>query len=214
MINNFDNVRQLIESYIEGHKITGVDIVTQLHESSINDEDKKNISYVYSGSKNLDVIDMDLIAKDVYKQVKDSKEKPINTADAFLVDNGNEWFFIEFKDTEIKADKKSLKDNIIKKAYANWYMLLDILYEMRDKESSVNFDYNNPMVFAKNNVTYIVVCSCDKNPNVYKQIKSCQYSNENYTPVFMQRLKDYLFKDAYIYTDDYFERLFVNKFVY
>lgn len=123
--------------------------------------------------------------------------------------------FIEFKDSEIRADNSGLKNNVLKKAYSNWYMMLDVLYYMNCKGMPYNgFDYNNPMEFAKNHVYYILVCNEQKNPRAYQQIKNRDLLGEKYTPPFMQRLKDYLFKDAYIYTNTFFERKFVHRFTY
>ena len=210
---NYIGIKKLLKSYGEKYGITGVNVVTSLHDASINKAVLNNPCYVYDSKHDMEVIDMDAIAKDIYKVAKKAEGNPVNTADAFVIKQNNEWCFIEFKDTTIVADKKSLKDNIIKKAYANWYMLLDILYDMKNLCEEVDFNYINPVDFARKHVVYIVVCSCNKNPNVYTQIKNNSYSNQNYTPIFMQKLKDYLFKDAYIYTEDFFEREFVRKFL-
>lgn len=213
-ISNFDKIKNIIEAYIEKYSIQNVSIISNLHNVSKNNADPKNVKYVYDDKQDFDVIDMDIIAEKVYKIAKDMKGDPINTADAFLIKSSNEWFFIEFKDTEIKAKNQSLKNNIIKKAYANWYMLLDILYDMKDLSNEIDFDFNSPIRFAQNNVYYIVVCSSKDNPNVSKQIINNRYFGQNYTPEFMQKLKGYLFKDAYIYTEEEFKIHFVRNFAY
>lgn len=212
--NNYNNIKRLLDSYAMKYGVSDVNVITNLHEASINN-DKRNSEkprYVYNSEYDMEVIDMDVIARDIYKVARGVKGEPVNTADAFIVKQNNEWYFIEFKDRKIEAGNKSMRDNIIKKAYANLYMLLDILYDMRISSGKVNFDFYNPVDFVKNHVIYIVVCSSDKNPHVYEQIKNNSYLKQNYTPVFMQRLKDYLFKDAYIFTEDFFERNFVRKF--
>ena len=141
--------------------------------------------------------------------------KYINTADAFLINKDNNWFFIEFKDSEIKATKDSLKNNVLKKAYSNWYMLLDMLYSTNGRDDAyLDFAYFNPVEFAKQHVYYILVCSTDKNPNIYTQVKNHDLIGEKYTPEFMLRLKDYLFRDAYVYTEEFLERRFVEEFSY
>lgn len=77
---------------------------------------------------------------------------------------------------------------------------MDILYEMKDSDFRFSkFDFDNPILFAQGHIHYILVCSTVKNPTVYTQIKNHALVNSVYTPPFMQRLKDYLFKDAYIY---------------
>lgn len=215
-MNNFETFHDIVDKYLKNHGVS-LGIITNLHDASINDADKKNIRYVYNGAKDLDVVDMDKIAKKGYKIIKgaDGKDNIINTADAFLVNKEDEWFFVEFKDAEVKADNSSLKNSVLKKAYSNWYMLLDVLYLMREKgEIYSKFNFDNPIQFAKEHVHYILVCSEDKNYNTYMQIKNNSLQGKRYTPLFMQRLKDYLFKDAYVYTEQFFEREFVNQFAY
>lgn len=194
-----------------------MEIVSNLHDTSLNDANKSEKNYVYNGDKNLAVIDMDLIAKDGYRIIKHAsgKDNIINTVDAFIINKANEWFFIEFKDSEIKAENSGLKNNVIKKAYSNWYMLLDILYFMAGNSSFYHqFSLENPIKFAKEHIYYILVCSTEKNPLIYEQLKSHELIGEKYTPPFMQRLKDYMFKDAYVYTESFFERKFVKNFIY
>lgn len=218
MKNNFDKFAQLVNSYLLQYNVN-VDILSKLHETS---KSKPNsclpIIYVYNGKQELDVIDMDFIARNGYKNIKKPTEvieNPINTADAFLINSNNDWYLIEFKDSTIKSDKQGLKDNILKKAYSNWYMILDILYEMKNSEVAyTDFYYDNPMQFAREHVSYILVCSTEKNPLIYKLIKECELSKSTYTPPFMSRLRGYLFKDAFVFTEDFLERKFVRNFVY
>ena len=161
---------------------------------------------------------MDFIARNCYKIIKKPNnldEHPVNSVDAFLINFNNDWYFIEFKDATIRNDSNTLKNNIIKKAYSNWYMLMEILYEMKDTEFKYSgFEFSNPVNFAQNHVYYILVCSLSKNPSMYKLIKGCELANSKYTPPFMNRIKGYLFKDAYAYTEDFLERKFVNGFRY
>ncbi len=215
-MNNFDKMMEMITKY---HLNNGINknIISCLHDTSKSDPGTL-VTYVYNGSNDLNVIDMDTIAKYCYKKIKkpqDLKEDPINTVDAFLINHNNDWYFIEFKDSPIHGDSKSLKNNIIKKAYSSWYMLMDMLYEMKDKESGYhNFDFNNPIKFAQEHIYYILVCTLNKNPTVYKLIKENDLANSTYTPPFMCRLKGYLFKDAYVYTEEFMERKFVRGFIY
>lgn len=213
-MSNFSVFKDTVMKYLSESNISIY--ISNLHEASLNDDGKSH-QYLYNGSKDFEVISMDELAKQGYKRAKginDPNENPINTVDAFLINEKNEWYLIEFKDCPIKADKKSTKDNIIKKAYANWYMLMDIFYTVLegDEKSSI-FDKENPVRFAKEHVHYILVCSKEKNIDMYDRIHGCIRSGENYTPPFMKRLKDYIFRDAYVYTEDYFEREFVKNFV-
>ncbi len=217
-MNNFDKMLAMINDYLMQNGIKQ-NMLSNLHDTSINkSEEGKPIVYAYNGKRDLKVIDMDTLAKDGYKKIKKPKspeENPINTVDAFLINSDNEWYFIEFKDAPIQGAKQGLKDNIIKKAYSNWYMLMDMLYEMQDTKLKYDiFDFNNPIKFAREHVSYILVCTVNKNPKVYELIKNCELVKSTYTPPFMCRLKGYLFKDAYVYTEDFMERKFVNGFVY
>lgn len=214
MKNNFSEFRKLLEDYFAQNDVADLTCVSDLYAASRNTEGNRA---VYQGKKNLQVIDMDRIAKEGYRRIKtaDWKDNPVNTADAFLIDDKNRWFFVEFKDSKLDATKDSLKNNILKKAYANWYMILDILYAMRESGTEwEQFQFGNPVRFAKEHVSYIVVCSADKNPLFYQQIKNHDLIGTHYTPLFMRRLKDYIFQDAYVYTEDFFERKFVNSFSY
>lgn len=212
-MSNFNRMAAMIDYYLINN---GIDqgIKTDLHEASINDSVKgAPVVYVYN-RKNIEVIDMDAIARTGYKKIKNRlyiEDDPINSVDAFLINKDNDWYFIEFKDAAI--DKS--KDSIIKKAYSNWYMLMDILYEMRGTSYEYPlFDYCNPIKFAQEHVYYIVVCTLEKNPTIYMKIKNQVLLDSTYTLPFMRRLKSYLFKDAYVYTEDFLDRRFVKGFSY
>lgn len=218
-MNEMTNFDQFIWSIEEFFKDNMQDVQVSpisLKKASENSADKNNITYFYNG-RELDVIDMDDLAKKQYKHLRVSdefestKDDIVNTTDGFLIDNENQWYFIEFKDCQIKKDET--KKSVIKKAYGNWYMVLDILYNSCGKKYT-KFNYENPIKFAKDNVIYILVCNSCKNPNVTTQIRNYRYKNKKYTPVFMQKIKEYLFKDAYVYTEIEFEREFVKKFKY
>lgn len=213
MMNNFDKMVGMINDYLLQNEAYR-DILSDLKNASKPDG---SVDYVYKGKHNFVVIKMDEISKG-YKEIKkpeNKEEKPVNAVDAFLINHKNEWYFIEFKDSSIQDKQNSLKNNLLKKAYSNWYMLMDMLYEMKDKEKKyIGFDFNDPVKFAQNNVFYIVVCTLSKNPRLYELIKGEELSNRKHTPEFMSRLKGYLFKDAYVYTEDFFERKFASKFVF
>ena len=97
---------------------------------------------------------------------------------------------------------------------SNWLMLMDIFLDMGAEICSKLIDVSNLMKFAREHITYIVVCSADKDPNTYNRVKECNLMNEHYTPEPLYKFKDYFFKDAYVYTEDFFERDFVNLFEY
>lgn len=214
---NYDNFKLLVNEFFK-HNLQEESISTiSLREASKSNADKNNITYFYNGIE-LDIIDMDNMAKNQYKNIRVSnefesvKDDIVNTTDGFIIDKENKWYFIEFKDCQIK--KNDTKKSVIKKAYGNWYMLLDILYNSFENRKYDKFNYTNPIRFAKENVIYILVCNSCKNPNVITQIKNYKYNMKRYTPEFMQKIKEYLFNDAYVYTEIEFEREFVKKFQY
>lgn len=225
-MNNYQKFILLLQNYLKENLAISDDNIEELSKRFLSDMknaslDDSNNNYLYNGDKKLSVIKMDDFT-DCYRQIKSNqikndtieKENNINAVDAFLINKDNIWFLIEFKDAEIKSGKSKIKHNIIRKAYGNWYMLLDILYNMKDKNFMDNFDYENPIEFAKNNVVYILVCSGENNSQIQRFVSDAKSEKRYYTPPFMNKLKWYLFKDAYVYTELYFEKEFVNKFKY
>lgn len=79
--SNFDQFKCIIEKYMKSNAVDEP-FVSTLHEASLNDAEN---TYLYKGKVNLEVVSMDLLAKKTYKIIKDadSKENPVNTADAF-----------------------------------------------------------------------------------------------------------------------------------
>lgn len=210
MKNNFDEFKKCIDEYLAFHGVP-VDYLSNFHDTSLNN-DGKVINYVYKGTKDLEVISMDELAKKSYKSIKKAREKDdiVNTVDAFLINSDNKWFFVEFKDQKVNNTNRS----VLKKAYGNWYMLLDILYELKARGCGCSlFDYDDPIKFAREHVHYVLVCSKDKNLDFYNSVKNAMLKKTTYTPPYMEKLKSYLFQDAYAYTEVQFERVFVNKFI-
>ncbi len=212
-MSNYEEFKNMLQQYFEDKGIS-FPIETTLRDSSENDHDKNELPvYLYTGEKNLPVISMDAVAQIGYKK---SKEAPngsshnVNTADAFLIDADKEWYFIEFKDCKIS----SKKDNIEKKGMANWLMLMDIFEHMEADRCSDIVDVNNLMQFARDHITYIVVCNSEKDPYTYEHVRSCDILKERYTPECLYKFKDFFFKDAYAYTEQFFEQKFVKNFVF
>lgn len=216
-MTNFEIVHDFIKDYMQ-HCEKVVKLESNLHDTSKDDHDKSiPPEYVYEGDADLTVIDLDRFAQIPYKKSKGVKTV-VNSADAFLVNADNEWFFIEFKNSELeKGDKKQraeLRNNIIKKAYSSWYMHMDMLYTMNELGKPLAlFDYDNPIKFAKEHVHYVLVVPAKKNPAEYKKVHELKMAKKlPFTPNFMDRLEDYIFKSACMYTEGYFETEFVKKF--
>ena len=220
-MNNYQKFKLLLHKYLEENLSDSIEdmqsmlrtFLADIKDASRNDAGD---NYLYNGERKLDIIKMDDFT-DFYRRIKNKeakKEDNVNAVDAFIISKDNIWFLIEFKDTKIRSGDKKVKHNIIRKAYGNWYMLLDILYNTVEKDFLDNFDFENPVNFAKNNVVYILVCSGELNPQIRKSVSDAKNEKKFYTPPFMNKLKLYLFKDAYVYTELYFEKEFVNKFEY
>lgn len=213
-MTDYEKMKKILEQYLDKH---GVDnhIESSLHDTSVNKADKNNLSYLYQGEKaDLKVLDMDEIAHNAYRLIKypnsNSEEDAIASADAFVINGLQDWYFIEFKDQKIN----NTKDSVTKKAYQNWYWFLDILYEMKDKVDGGLFDFDNPIKFAKEHVFFILVISEEKNMSSYRKMHECRLAGEKFTVPFMEKLEKYIFKETFIYTPENFEREFVNKFMY
>lgn len=206
-MNNYEKVIKHLKKYFAGGGLS-FNMETDMKMASVNDQVTPH-KYLFDGSNNINVISMDNVAQKGYKVLKGAIGDPVNTVDAFLADINNDWFFIEFKDCKIS----NKKDNIEKKGMGNFLMLADIFSSLGACCKDV-FEPDAPMKFAREHITYILVCSEDKNSHTYDQIRICDSLGEKYTPPCLQKFKDYFFKDAYVYTEEYFEKRFVDKFVY
>ena len=215
-MTNYEKLKFFFDSYA---KTCNKSIEFNLHDASY---DKNNSTYLYENRKDLSVIDMDLFAQQVYTKLKFlqnelSDRKDINdlamaTVDSFVIDKDNEWFFIEFKNTSLSSDKT--KKSVVEKAYQNYYMLMDLFFENKNNTNISFFDFDNPLLFAKEHITYILVISEDKNSVDVERLHSMALAGEKFRPLYMEKLKHYLFKDAYVYLPSDFEREFVNNFKY
>ena len=162
------------------------------------------------------IIDMDEIAHNVYRiarfpdSVKESES--LASADAFAISSEDIWYFIEFKNQKISK----AKDSVTKKAFQNWYWIVDILYELKDKNNMQynTFNYDNPIAFAKENVVYIMVVSEEKNIVDADNMRKCLLAGQKFQSDYMRKLEKYIFKEAYIYTPELLENNFVKHFKY
>lgn len=208
-MTNFEQFSNIMNQYLEGRGYT-VQLETNISKLSQSTEEETPLC-----RSKLKAINMDAFAKKAYRKIilPDSKteDDAINTADAFLINRDNEWYFIEFKDARLGNAKAS----VLKKAYSNVYAVLDVLYTMqRTKVRYDGFDYENPVEFMRHNVTYVLVFSSAKNPQHVIQLKNHQLKGEKYLPVFMERLPGYIYKDAYAMTEINFDGEFARQITY
>ena len=213
-MTNYEQMKDILNGYSHSYDPMAV-IESNLSDVSVNDVDKNKPVMVYENTRmNMKVISMDEIAHKIYRVAHFQESTKVSespaSADGFVISSENIWYFIEFKDQKISKARES----VIKKAYQNWYWLLDILYEMRYKNSCQIFDYDNPISFAKENVVYILVVSEDKNIVDVDKMRKCILADMKFQPECMKKLEKYIFKDAYVYTPKLLEREFVKKFEY
>lgn len=218
-MTNYEQMKQLLLEFADRHN-QSVNIEDTLSNVS---EDKTESSrtgvkkLVYEETQyNLKIIDMDQIAHNVYRLVRfpnSTKEsESLASADAFVISADDIWYFIEFKNQQISK----AKDSVTKKAYQNWFWLVDVLYEMREQNKLQydTFNYDNPISFARERVVYILVVSEEKNITDIDKIRKCILAGKKFQPEYMKKLERYIFKEAYVYTPQLLKNNFVKHFKY
>lgn len=208
-MNNFDAFKELLEQYLTERGYPNP-LISDIERTSYSDEMKQSLCI-----SSLRVIDMDKFAKKGYRKIilpgSVSEDESINTADAFLVNKDNVWYFVEFKYAKLGNAKAS----VLKKAYSNVYAVMDVLFSMRGTGYEYKgFDYNNPIRFFQENVIYILVFSEKDNPQHVMQMRNYRYKNQNYLPEFMSRLQGYIYKEAFAVTESVFANSFLKNFSY
>lgn len=207
-MTNFDNFSNIMKQYLLDRGIN-LPIVSNVSRTSSSDTGEPLCDSAQP------VIDMDTFARKGYRKIilPDSvtENDSINTADAFLINSQNEWYFIEFKDRTIS--NSSAKISVLKKAYSNIYAVFDVLYSMRKTVWEYrDFDYGNPIDFIRKNVCYVLVFRAEKNPQYASSFLKHKRIGERYLPEFMRRLQGYIYKEAYAMTEDEFQKGFLKKF--
>ena len=64
----------------------------------------------------------------------------------------------------------------------------------------------------KNGNNFIYIFIKWENMSRVRKMHESMLAGKRYTVPYMGKLRNYIFKDAYVYTPDYFEKYFVNKF--
>lgn len=216
-MTNYDQIKEILKQFSDKY-VTKIIIESKMSDVS---EDKaaskkteKKVLLYEDNRKDMQVIDMDEIAHKAYRVARYpesvKEDDSLASADAFVINADNMWYFIEFKNQEIAK----AKDSVTKKAYQNWYWLVDVLREMKDQIQYNNFNYEDPISFARENVVYILVVSQEKNYNNAKKMHDCILAGQKFLPQYMEKLEKYTFKETYVYTPEMFEQKFVKKFEY
>ena len=216
-MTNYDQIKEILKQFSDKY-VTKIIIESKMSDVS---EDKaaskrteKKVLLYEDNRKDMQVIDMDEIAHKAYRVARYpesvKEDDSLASADAFVINADNMWYFIEFKNQEITK----AKDSVTKKAYQNWYWLVDVLREMKDTIQYNNFNYEDPISFARENGTYILAVSQEKNYNNVKKMHDCKLAGQKFLPQYMEKLEKYTFKETYVYTPEMFEQKFVKKFEY
>lgn len=218
-MTNYEQIKILLQAFANNYNqhVYIEDKLSSVSEDKAKTDKTGAKQLVYENSRrDMDIIDMDEIAHSVYRLVRfpesTKEEESLASADAFVIASDNIWYFIEFKNQRISK----AKDSVTKKAYQNWFWLVDILYEMREKKQMYydSFNYDNPITFAKENVVYILVVSEEKNIEYIDKMHKCLLAGKKFQPEYMKKLEKYIFKEAYVYTPELLEKNFVKNFIY
>lgn len=187
-MTNYDQIKEILKQFSDKY-VTRIIIESKMSDVS---EDKaaskrteKKVLLYEDNRKDMQVIDMDEIAHKAYRVARYpesvKEDDSLASADAFVINADNMWYFIEFKNQEIAK----AKDSVTKKAYQNWYWLVDVLREMKDQIQYNNFNYEDPISFARENVVYILVVS--------------------------QVLKDFILQNEFVFRNDISNVTFILK---
>lgn len=214
-INN-NYFKGLCQSFKEVLKLDDNAIISSVKEASVDDNDKKNINYLYDGKiVDMDTIKLDDITLPFLKYMKTERkleyfEQP-KAVDAVCINKNNEWFIIEFKDCPMY--KNNSKDNklnseVISSIRQKMFGSLWFLFTLDSFANNNLFD-DDVTDFARTHITYIAVVSREKNPEEFRRIHE---SNGNlYTPYYLKKYVGYYFKDVYMFTENEFAK-FIKDF--
>lgn len=221
MMSMYEKFVNLLNTYCNqaGYPIQ---IEKTLHELSLDDANSVNV--FTSEYKDLNSISMDSIAQNVVARIHfggpPRKDVAPASVDSFLIDSNGYWYFIEFKNQYISS--KKVKEDCVKKSYANVFWLFKILDEMQRKQL-FSFDaYSSctteisPFEFVKKYCKFILVIGKDKVDNELNKIREAKKAKMTMPDScrFLRKLESYVFKSADVYSADQFDREFVKKFRY
>lgn len=196
-----------------------IDLFDNAYQNTLKDTSYDDTNDEYMTESTYKVIDFDLV-KDAYIKSLSVKDTP-NSNDA-LVFIENQYYFIEFKNANIRNHGSNIRKSI----YDSLLILLDLIKQN--------------ITFARENVNYILVYNYDKSKKIIEKVRqerdnSKLGKNEIQTsPSFFDfhRALDHLaetqtfdilglsatfqnlyFKNVLSYDKDEFEKLFVEKYL-
>lgn len=217
MTTTYNDLRDLLNEY---GRIKGYNVNVESDLQTTSQDTTKG--YSFSFSENHKIIDMDIVAHQIlvpqYFNGSTAEHLAQKSVDAFMISKKGTWYFIEFKNQKIgKA-----KDSANQKAYQNLYWLINIIFEMRENGRLLNgFDYDNPTKFVKENCKYYLVLGknfvseeLSQEMEKYKQATLAKMPlPQKHSLLFMQKLANYVYKDAKVFEETVFDEAFVKRFV-
>jgi hypothetical protein len=162
-------------------------------------EDDCNHKNVYDFPEhNMEVIKLDEYTKDFNikrrSEMPEINEHQPSAVDAICINKSNEWFLIEFKNEELARAKKEARKKMLESLW-----LIAFLYSKLSEKFADETDF---LKFARENITFIVVVSSDKNLGEINAIGTTWEENgQFYTPESYYKYKGYYFKDLYVLTE-------------
>lgn len=173
--------------------------------------DSKGKIYVYD----YDGYDMTILKLDDFSELlaekrknQGHKKRTLPAADAICIDSKNNWYLIEFKNSEFsKRTVGSVQEKIFNSLWILFYT-----YSVTGEISYIIKDiHNNDIIqFAREHITYIVVCSEDKNTNIKNAIHMKEAMHIHYTPLALDPYINFCFKDAYLYTKQELKKIIAS----
>lgn len=163
---------------------------------SLKRTSKDDTNGQYMTESKLQVINFDRVPK-IYAKGKNWKGVP-KSNDALYIDHNGQWYFIEFKNGQIR------KDEIYRKIYDSIIMSLEL-------GAVSNLD------FIRQNCQYILVYNDEKISGIQHSVSRTDISNYVFSlaktekKLFgVQDFEQYLIKEAHTYTIDEFEQKFAG----
>lgn len=221
MKSKYEKFVELLTSYCR-RKGFPIQIEKSLQDSS--EDVEHSVRFFSSKYHDLNSISMDEIAHNVVRKIHfadtTKEDESPASVDSFLIDSNGVWYFIEFKNQEIKKTK----DDCVKKSYANVYWLLGILEELK-KDGEFSFDAFSscsaeipPFEFVKKNCRFILVVPDGENDLELNKIRDARKAKMRWPDSdwakYMKKLESYIYKSAEVYNVKQFDREFVKNFRY
>lgn len=175
------------------------DTLENISYDNINDE------YITNSQKI--AIDFDKV-KNLYNN-ENNNSFELKSNDALYIVKNNIYYFIEFKNGDLKDYKNKLSYTIKKdlqlKIYDSWFILSDIEY--LDGKKYIP----NMFSFSKNCIVYILVYNSKKNGQLKNKSHWINKGKINLLKLFgLAKFEKFLLKEVNIYDENEFETKFIN----